>query len=380
MRSIKTTDLKPGQKFDKPVYIDGVNMLVPENVPLREGDIKRLTKWQVTEVSTEGKLIDETPAGRQETFFQRAFNTPAQRQVMKSYATLSDRLKSVHTKVTALEDVSTSDIDSIVDGILQLLQHHRNDVVEYILYGFQGAAGFTQNAVNAAVLALLVGINMNMVQHKLLHLATAALLHDVGMMRLPRDIVYKKGKLTPEEAKTVRTHPIHSYKIITRELKYSEEIGIAALQHQERWDGGGYPKGLSGNQIYLPARIIAVVDSFEAMVSRRPYRSSMIGYTAMRNILSDNARRFDPEILKTFIRTMGIYPIGSIVLLNNSCIGRVVENNTDAPLKPKVKIMIDEHGREYENDEGEVLDLFTDRKIFIAKAVDPKELADKEKA
>ncbi len=219
---------------------------------------------------------------------------------------------------------------------------------------------------------------MSMVKHKLLQLATVALLHDVGMLRLPPELLTKKGKLAPEELKKMRTHPIHSYKIITRELKYAEEIGLAALQHQERWDGAGYPRGISGRNIILPARIVSVVDSFEAMVSTRPYRGSMIGYAAMRAILSDNSRRFDPEVLKVFIRTMGIYPIGSIVLLSNGAIGRVLENNVDAPLKPIVKVMINERGREYPDDNGETLDLYNEKSVFIAKAVDPRELAPQE--
>lgn len=94
----------------------------------------------------------------------------------------------------------------------------------------------------------------------------------------------------------------------------------------------------------------------------------------MRSILSDNSRRFDPEVLKVFIRTMGIYPIGSIVLLSSGSIGRVIENNVDAPLKPMVKVMINERGREYPDDNGEVIDLYNEKSVFIAKAIDPKEI------
>jgi HD-GYP domain-containing protein (c-di-GMP phosphodiesterase class II) len=363
--------------FDKPVYVDGVNLLVPENVPIREKDIERLKKWEISEVSTEGKLMNQAPGAEGQSFLQQAFNTPDQQEVMGKYRELSNQLADVFDRIGREEDVDTEEIDGIIDSTLQLLAQRKNDVIQYILYGFQGAAGQVENAVNATILSILVGQRLGMAKHKLLHLATASLLHDVGMLRLPEEIVNKTGKLTPEEAKKVRTHPIHSYKIITREMGYPEEIGLAALQHQERWDGAGYPRQLAGRDITLLARIIAVVDSFEAMVSKRPYRSPMIGYTAMRNILSDNARRFDPEILKIFIRTLGIYPIGSIVLLSDSSIGRVVENNGDAPLKPKVKIMIDAQGREFHHDEGQVVDLYSDRKLYIAKAVDPKELAER---
>jgi HD-GYP domain-containing protein (c-di-GMP phosphodiesterase class II) len=195
------------------------------------------------------------------------------------------------------------------------------------------------------------------------------------MLRVPADIIKKKGKLESVELQKIKAHTIHSYKIITKELKYSEEIGLTALQHHERWDGEGYPKQLSGKQISLPARIVTVADSFEAMVSERPYRNSMIGYAAMRSILSDNGRRFDPEILRVFIKSMGIYPLGSIVLLSNSCIGRVIETNTEAPLRPKIKVMISKDGALVENDQGEIIDLNVEKKLFIAKAVDPKSLA-----
>ncbi|MFP4429836.1 MAG: HD-GYP domain-containing protein [Spirochaetaceae bacterium] len=376
MTTIRTEDLKAGQRFDKPVFIDDSNVLVPENVPIREKDLLRLQKWNITEVTTEGRVIATDEEGPQDPFLQQALKTPETKEVIKTYNELRARLGAIHEQVRAQDPVDTTEIDGIIDKVLQTLDHHKPQVIEFILYGFQGQAGYVENALNCAFLSVLVGQHLNLPKHKLLHLATAALLHDIGMHRLPTRILNKEGKLSPEEAQLVRTHPIHSYKIITREMKYPEQVGLAALQHQERWDGEGYPKRIAGQNIILPARVIAVVDSFEAMVSNRPYRSSMIGYAAMRALLSDNARRFDPDVLKVFIRTMGIYPIGSIVLLNNGAIGRVLENNPEAPLKPRVKIMINEHGREYRNDEGEIIELSRDKRLFIAKAVDPKDIGD----
>ncbi len=375
MRSINVSDLKPGQRFDKPVYVDGDSILVPERVPIRDKDIERLQRWKVKAVTTEGALIKEGNEEPQDGFLQQALRSPGQQAVKKTYGTIVAKLDDLFKRIREMDTVSIAEFDSIVDQLFHALDERKNDIIQFILYGFQGQAGNVENAINCSILATMVGRNMGMVKHKLLQLATAALLHDIGMLRLPQEIVDKKGKLAPEELKKIRTHPIHSYKIITRELKYPEEIGIAAMQHQERWDGAGYPRGVAGRNIILPARIIAVVDAFEAMVSERPYRGSMIGYAAMRAILSDNSRRFDPEVLKVFIRTMGIYPIGSIVLLSSGAIGRVIENNVDAPLKPSVKIMINERGREYGGDNGETLDLFTEKNLFIAKAVDPKELA-----
>ncbi len=383
MRTLAVKDLKPGMQFDQPVYVDDTNILVPERIPIKEKDIKRLERWQIETVRTAGNEIVPRGANTVDTpplgggFFQQAFNTPEQQEVLKTYSQAAQSLRRIHQNVKQQEGINTSEIDHIVDTMLQLLDSRRHEMIEFILYGFQGEAGNVENAINSTVLSSLIGINSGIAKHKLLHLATAALLHDIGMLRLPEGILKKGGQLTGAELKQMKTHPIHSYKIITRELRYPEQVGFAALQHQERWDGSGYPRGLSGNSIMIPARIIAVVDSFEAMVSKRPYRNSMIGYTAIRAILGDNGRRFDPAILKVFIRSVGIYPIGSIVLLNDGRIGRVVRNSVEAPLKPRVRIMISERGREYHNDSGEVIDLLDNRKLFIRRAVDPKELARK---
>lgn len=371
MRTIKVSELQAGQRFSKPVFIDEENMLVPEGIPIREKDIERLKKWGVDVVQTEGDPLANTASARRQSFIEQNFSSPDQKRVVETHEKQCDLVRSIHTRVANQDPVAPTEIDNVVDALFRLLDDVRNQVIEFVLYGIQGVGGLAENAVNSAVLASLVGQQLQMPKYRLIHLATAALLHDIGMLRLPSNILDKEGELTPEESRLVRTHPIHSYKIITRELKYPEEVGLAALQHQERYDGKGYPKRLSGTNIILAARIVAVVDSFEAMVSQRPYRSSMIGYQAMRNLLSDNSRRFDPDVLKVFIRTLGIYPIGSVVLLNNSCIARVIENNSDAPLKPKVRVIIDEHGREKGPKEGEVVDLYTSRDTFIAKAVDP---------
>jgi HD-GYP domain-containing protein (c-di-GMP phosphodiesterase class II) len=374
MKTIKVSDLRAGLRFDRPVYIDDENLLVPQNVEIKQRDIDRLKKWKIEEVRTDGRPMKELPSANKNSFLQQAFSSPEQQAVMDSYSRLAGELEDVFVRVQNQAPVEAVEVDDLVDRLFKLMTNSKKEVIQLILYGLQGESGRVENALNCAVLSILVGQNLNMVQHKLLQLATAALLHDVGMLRIPEEVRNKSGDLTPEERKTMEAHPALSYRIITREMKFAEEIGVAALQHQERWDGAGYPRKISGTNIVPNARVITVVDAFEAMVSKRPYRNSMIGYAAMRAILSDNERRFDPDILKVFIRTMGIYPIGSIVLLNNSCIGRVFDVNSAFPLRPRVKIMIDQNGREYHRDEGEVVDLSTEQELFIARAVDPQEL------
>jgi HD-GYP domain-containing protein (c-di-GMP phosphodiesterase class II) len=197
------------------------------------------------------------------------------------------------------------------------------------------------------------------------------------MFRLPKDILDKKGGLSEAELQRMQAHPLYTHRIVSKELLYPEDVGLIALQHHERWDGEGYPRRISGIAIDMGARIVSVADAFEAMVSQKPYRNSMMGYQAMKNLLSDNSRRFDPDVLKAFIQTMGIYPIGSIILLNNGALARVIEIHGDAPLRPKIRVLVDEFGKVFKQDEGDVIDLLTEKSLFIAKAIDPKELAKK---
>ncbi len=380
MKKILVNQLVAGQRYSQPVYVDGDNLFVPEGLAVKERDIERLRKWGIEVVYTEGDPISDDPQEAFNAFFLKAFSSPAQKVITREYGALKKELLALFGLIRTKKHLDQETINALIDRLLKMLDSNANDVIQYMLYGMQGETGDAENALNAAILAALVGQKMQIARHKILALVTAALLHDVGMLRISPEIVNKKGKLTPEELRQIKTHPIHSYRILTRELSYGEDVGVAALQHQERWDGQGYPRRLAKEAIGLDARVIAVADSFIAMVSNKPYRSSMIGYTAMRNLLSDNGTRFDPEVLKIFIQVIGIYPIGSIVLLSDSSVCRVLENRSVAPLKPRVKVIIDSDGHEFIDDNGPEIDLAETKQLFIAKAVDANSLAEQHRS
>lgn len=380
MKELPVEQITAGQRYSRPVYVDEDSLFVPEGVPVKERDLERLRKWGIVTVRTEGEPISDDPQAAFNAFFLQAFNSSAQRSITRTYGVLRDRLLELFGRIRNHEPVEQDRINKIVDELFKLVEGTPNDLVQYMLYGMQGETGEVENALNTAVFAALVGQKMQINRHRLLILVTGALLHDIGMLRVPGDILAKKGKLSEEERRQIQTHPVHSYKIITRDLSYGEEVGRTALQHHERWDGTGYPRRIKGDAISLEARIVAVSDSFVAMVSHKPYRTSMIGYTAIRNLLSDNGTRFDPAVLKVFIQVLGIYPIGSIVLLSDSSVCRVLENRSATPLKPVVKVIIDPEGHEYIDDNGRIIDLADEKGVFIAKAVDAHAVAEKHRS
>jgi HD-GYP domain-containing protein (c-di-GMP phosphodiesterase class II) len=374
MKTIRTSDLKDGMLFDKPVYVDGENVFVPPNIPIRQKDIERLVRWEIPEVRTDGDLVQakkESTKTAEEP--STLWEPPKDMKVLGEYDGILDECGRIFAALSGGNEVDHVAVDALVGRIMELVRQSRSEVVQLILMGEKAENKTVASAVNTTVLAIIIGMGLKYTGHHLNQLAIGALLHDVGMLKVPEEILSKKEKLNPEELNQIKTHPIHSYRVVSKTLKYPEEIGLIALQHHERWDGQGYPRKLKGEDISAAARIVTVADAYIAMVNERPYRNSVIGYNAMKTLLSDNGRHFDPKILKAFLESMGIYPIGSVVQLNNSSIGRVVETHMEAPLRPVLELIVDEYGNRIA--ERETLDLQAKKGLFIVKAVDPKVVA-----
>ena len=398
MKKVLVKDLKEGTIFSEPVYIEGNNLLVPAGVELRKKDINRLRSWGIESVETDGVPLIVT-SKEDKTNNPAGTNVPKEKEkassakeapsvisltevhentgAYRSYLELIERLDEVCQNITNGVSVEARSIDNITGRLLQAVREQRHSFIGFILGGEIKSFEMAKSLVNTAILSALIALEMKLPHHKVQQVVTGALLHDVGMLRIPKEIVDKKGGLSTAELQRIQSHPLYTYKIVNKELLYPEDVGLIVLQHHERWDGEGYPRRISGAAIDMGARIVSVADAFEAMVSQKPYRNSMMGYQAMKNLLSDNLRRFYPDVIKAFIQTMGIYPIGSIILLNNGALARVVEVEATAPLRPKIRILIDEFGKVFKQNEGDEIDLLVEKSLFIARAVDPKEAAGK---
>ncbi|MDR2741548.1 MAG: YraN family protein [Treponema sp.] len=386
--------LQAGFIFSKPVYIDDVNLLVPAGVEIQAKDIERLHSWGIETVETDGDIIgksseDAIVSGKtakgQSGAGQPAEGSPGKASAEQTKTVLMGRIIPEDQKIDiifrnyldlikGLDDFfiniasgTVPDIQAIAvitDGLLLAINENRITTIGYILGNEVQSRELAKNSVNTAILSALIAQEFKFSDQNIRQLIAGALLHDVGMLRLPREILDKRGGLSPEETQQMQAHPFYSYNIVCTELKFSEDVGRIVIQHHEYWNGEGYPRCFRGQEIAMGARIVSVVDAFEAMVSEKPYRNSMIGYQAMKNILSDNSRRFDPDVLKAFVKIMGIYPIGSIIRLNNGVVARVADVRGEAPLRPKIRIMIDEKGMEIQPKEGKVVDLLNREEPF----------------
>jgi len=384
MNFLNTTDLRPGQIFSSPVYIEEENMLVPAMTPLRQKDIDFLISWGIDLVKIEGNLVEpekEKPK-QEESFVPSSKNETAKFSISdvrqnsgpyREYKNLIEKLDKLFTSLKSGEGVEMRALDTICDQLLQDLRDYPDNFVDFILGGEISKQELAKSSVNTAILSALTAHELKLVNHKIHKIVAGALIHDVGMLRLSKGITEKKGGLSQAELEQIKSHPHHTSKIVTKELLGPHEVNLIALQHHERWDGQGYPDKLVGHGIDIGARIVSVADAFEAMVSKKSYRNSMNGYQAIKNLLADNARRFDPAVIIAFTKVMGIYPIGSIVRLNNGSIARVVKIHTDAPMRPVVQLLTDENSKTLDSKNVRTIDLLAEKTIFIKEAIDPSE-------
>jgi HD-GYP domain-containing protein (c-di-GMP phosphodiesterase class II) len=405
MKSIAVNLLKPGMAFSESVYIDTDNIFVPAGVAIKEKDLERLLEWKVESVSTDGtpffseedENADAAPgatadvssgseAHNEKNLAEKnapilsIFDGKEHKSAYRTYISMIERLYILFLRISTQEfHMDNRTISSMAAEVLKMVREQQRRVIAFILSGEITGHEIAKNAVDTAILSALVAMEIRMPNHKIISAVIGALLHDTGMHRLPKSITGKKGELSEAERKIMRSHPLLSQKIVVKEIGYSDEVGNIVLQHHERWDGEGYPLRIAGAKTEISSRIVSIADAFEAMISSKPYRNPMSGYQATKSLLADNSRRFDPTLLKVFISIMGIYPIGSIILLNNGNIAQIVETRATAPLRPRVQILIEANkGRIIEEADGEkkFVDLLMEKGIYISKAMTAKEFSE----
>jgi HD-GYP domain-containing protein (c-di-GMP phosphodiesterase class II) len=168
----------------------------------------------------------------------------------------------------------------------------------------------------------------------------AALLHEIGMMKLPPQLYLAKRTLSPQEHKAILTHPILGYNML-KSFDFPLAISLAALEHHERENGKGYPQRLTSEKISLYAKIIAVACSYEALTANRPHRYAKNGYSGMLDLLKNEGKQYDDVTVRALVYSLSIYPIGLYVLLSNGKKGQVIDVNLEKPRFPIVQVFGD---------------------------------------
>lgn len=202
------------------------------------------------------------------------------------------------------------------------------------------------HSLNVCVLSLTFGRALKLSQDELQELGLGALLHDIGKMRIPLNILNKPGKLTYDEFEIMKSHPDIGYELLRKEKNISKEVLTIVRNHHERLNGQGYPDKLSDKSISYFTKIVSITDVYDAVTSDRVYHDGMTPHDAMQRLYEWMPDNFDKNLIQQFIRILGIYPIGSVVELKTGHIGLVVKLNEAHRLKPVVMLIMNRQ-REY---------------------------------
>lgn len=259
---------------------------------------------------------------------------------------ISDKTKeAAYNAVRSVTTELYNDIDSSID--LDPIQKVVLNILDDLLYSFDILSNLTDimgydeytfhHSVNTTILALVLGMNKGYNQSKLLELGMGVLMHDVGKMSIPKEILNKKGSLNKNDSEVIRKHPAIGYEMIRRSRDFSIHSAHVALQHHEKWMGGGYPRGLKETDIHEFGRIAAVADVYDALTSKRPYRDALEPSQAYEYVLVQSGLQFDPEVVRIFSKYVAVYPTGTGVELSNGLRGNVISQNKMLPNRPVVR-------------------------------------------
>ncbi|MFM4804473.1 HD-GYP domain-containing protein [Aeromonas bivalvium] len=204
-----------------------------------------------------------------------------------------------------------------------------------------------EHSMNVAILLANFGRYLGLARSVLKELTLGGLLHDVGKIMTPNEVLNKPGKLTDEEFVIMREHVVHSHDILIATSGITPTMLEVATNHHERLDGSGYPRRLKGEQLSLYTRMSAIVDVYDAVTADRVYKQGMPPTQAFRILLKGAASHFDEELVTRFIKCMGVYPVGTLVQLSNQRLAIVMQRNEQQPLKPLVKVIYHASRRHY---------------------------------
>ncbi len=317
---VQIEHLNPGDVLARPVFDGEGQELIASGVTLTAALIEKLHRFGSLSVTIVGEPTVESELRHPDLrFLKEKTRRHAEAQMEMTLGKLSADgpldLKAVAATIEAII-ADIFDKEEIVLSLHTMLDEHR-----YIY----------EHSVNVAVLALVMGIYLGYDKERLCELGIGAILHDIGKTLIPVDVLDKKGQLTEEEFALVKTHTTSGYDLVAEQLEMSEESREILRYHHERVDGSGYPDGLRADEIPVYAKIVGLVDVFDAITSVKVYNRPMNPYHAMRYLAVNSGVKFDRSLIKRFWQLMGYYPEGTRLYLTNGCYGIVTRRGRFTP-------------------------------------------------
>ncbi len=245
---------------------------------------------------------------------------------------VSEGIQYVYNNTDSEELAQTT--DSIADELMSAITE--NDAIAIDISALKTSDEYTfKHSVDVATISMILAKQMNMSQKDIHDIGVTGLLHDIGKTKVPPEILNKPARLTDEEFDIMKKHSLFGYHMIKDRTEFNNSICLGVLQHHEKINGNGYPLGFDEHKICPYAKILAVADIYDALVTKRPYKEAFSQRDAVEMIMS-MTNELDITAMKAFLSSMILYPVDSIVQLSNGEKARVVKNSEYYILRPTV--------------------------------------------
>jgi len=260
---------------------------------------------------------------------------------MKKASDLYKNAKSLQEKILGQikqkKSIDTTDVQETTDAMVDSI--FRNEDALSCMSRLQTKDSYLiEHSLNVSILMSVFAKHLGFEKRLIQELTLGAFMHDIGKVLLPNDILSKRSELTAKEQNIIRSHVALGLKVLEDSPSISHIAMKMVREHHERLNGTGYPKQLKGDEISLYGRMIAIIDSYDAMTSERPYKKSVHPINAFKTLISESPEGYDEELVEKFIQCMGVYPVGTLVKLNSGKLGLISRLNKQKPLHPYVRV------------------------------------------
>ena len=324
---IKTRGLVRDKSIIQRLVSEGVEELL---IDFTQSDVALPAKYQPKPVEKpkpkKEKKVAEKGISVEQEFVKASVN----------YEQHSRKLQVLYSDITSGLKMNMTLLDEVVVDIVSSVFRNHNAMT--ILTRLRDKHIYNwRHMINTAILVSVFAKYLGYKEQTVKELAMGALLHDIGQAKMPQGVLSKPSQLNDNEMQVVKKHVAQSLGLVKGEKGITPLMLDMIVNHHERLDGSGYPRGITAEKLSRPARIMAIVDVYDAITADRPHQMGEEPISALRYLLA-NKQLFDSELVQRFIKCLGVHPVGSIVKLNNERLALVMEGNQDNPIKPKVKI------------------------------------------
>ena len=346
MKTYPLNGITKGKFFSEDVFLSKNFILASPEMAISEAVIGFLKEWEFQEIYSTGDILDDYAAdGSSETEgveSSEATMISDHEKIMNAeefYTSFEKYVENLFTRVSIKNEIDYSSIAEKIKISCEIIKEDRR----YLLrVQKKPAAGPNSNylvshSVKTTIVAIIIGLFLKLPNHRLIELGISALLHDIGMIKVPPQVYLSNRPLNINERRAIMTHPLLGFNML-KSFDFPLNISLGALEHHERENGSGYPQKLTGDKISLYAKIIAVACSYDALSTKRPHKEAKDGYTGMLELLKNEGKQYDDTMVRALVFSLSIYPIGLYVLLSSGRKGQVVDVNPENPRFPIVQV------------------------------------------